>query len=146
MSERLSEALAVVGAIDPQVLSSTTKTTDVIDASKFDSVLFIVSVGAVTSSGTIDFTVYEGTASGTVTTSVTSITALDWTDDNKQALVEIDTASLSGPNYRYIKGVLVADSATGAGTYGGVIALGGKPRFHPASDDDLASVAEIVTT
>lgn len=140
MSERASQMAALVGTIDPPASSTmTTSTTDVIDASLYDSVLFIAMIGHVSSSGAkAILNVYEGTATGTVTTKVgsQSWTASD-TGVTGQIVFDLDCEDLSGPNHRYVKGTLV--TSVHKQTYA-VAALGMKPRFHPASDGDLATV------
>ena len=144
MSERASQMCAVIGTIDPQLATSKAFTSDVMDASLYDSILFIVQTGTVSScSGKLKLQVYEGTATATVTTSVgaTTWTATATGDNNIQFLYDLDCADLSGPNYRYVKGKLTVSGNSGA--YISMVALGFKPRFHPASDGDLASVQVI---
>ena len=147
MSERAYEMAAVVAAIDPQEITTAAGvlTGDVIDASLYDSVLFVAQVGAVSScSGGITLKVYEGTATATVTTLVgsTSWTAANTSSGNMQLLFDLDMADLTGPNYRYVKATLTSFAAN-TGTFASMVGLGSKPRFHPASDGDLASVAGI---
>lgn len=140
MSERANEMAAVVGTLDPTTgVASGTFTFDEIDASKFDSVLFIIQTGGVSSSGSAVATIIglEGSSTGAVTTSINSVT--HELESDAQYLYEIDTADLSGPNYRYVSAKFKADANA---SYSGV-ALGFKPRFHPASDNDLASVQVI---
>jgi hypothetical protein len=104
---------------------------------EFDRVMFVLQTG--TCAAATDFTVLSGTASGTVSTNVTSITQLAATDDNVQAIVEVDASAL-GDSHRYIKGQI----KTGGSNQFSCVALGGRARYHPASDGDLASVSEIV--
>jgi hypothetical protein len=134
--QKLNEQLAVVATIDPST-STTTTTTDVIDMSRYDRVLFIVSIGTV--AGTTDFLVQSGTATGTVTTSVVSMVQWSATADNQQALIEVDASAL-GERHRYITGQI----KTGGANLFSVVALGARARYKPASDDDLASVTQIV--
>jgi len=145
MSEKLSEMLAVVGTVDPAVRSATgTVATDAIDMSKVHQVAFVVLVGAMGATDEIDFKVQECATSGGSYTDISgkAITTLDGTDDNKQAVVNVRGDELT-PGNRYIKG-LVTHGGT-AGTAGiTVVALADTARFKPASDGDLASVAEIV--
>lgn len=132
----------VVSCIDSQNLTAAGSVTgDVIDASLYDSILFVASVGNVSScSGDVTLTIYEGTASATVTTSVgTTVHANTSTgDQNVQLVFDLDCADLTGPNYRYVKPRLTYAGGTGAQV--SLVALGMKPRFHPASDGDLATV------
>ena len=150
MSERASQIAALVAAIDPQVITTAAGvlTSDVIDASLYDSVLFILNVGSVSScSGGASLKVYEGTATGTVTTLVgsTSWTALNTSSGNIQLIYDHDCERMTGPNYRYLKAT-VTSFAGNTGTYVSLVGLGFKPRFHPASDGDLASVKAIKTS
>ena len=146
MSERASQMCAVVSAIDPAATAVGTSTGDVIDASLYDSILFILSVGNVSSStATIKLKVYEGTATATVTTAIgtVSLTAAGTGGSdvqNKQYLYDLDCAILTGPTYRYVKPTVV--TATKDSIYA-LTAIGFKPRFHPASDSDVASVGSI---
>lgn len=150
MSERASEMVSLVAAIDPQVITTGggVLTSDVIDASLYDSVLFILNVGAVSScSGGATLKVYEGTATGTVTTLIgsTAFTAANTSCGNVQIAFDMDCEDMTGPNYRYLKAT-VTSFAGNTGTYVSLVGLGFKPRFHPASDGDLASLLTIKTS
>lgn len=142
MSERASEMAALVSCIDAQKIAAAGSVTgDVIDASLYDSILFIASIGTVSScSGDVTLTIYEGTASGTVTTTVgtTKHESSSTGDNDVQLIFDLDCEDLSGPNYRYVKPRLTY--AGGTGVWVSMVALGMKPRFHPASDGDLSSV------
>ena len=147
MSERASEMCGLIATIDPVNSSGKTHTSDVIDASLYDSILFILSTGAISSSsGKVVLTVYEGTSTGAVTTSVGATT---WSqtstgDQNWQFLFDLDCADLTGPNYRYVKATVTTSGSTG--TLMSLVGLGFKPRWHPASDNDLASIEAIKTS
>lgn len=142
MSERASEMAGLVSCIDAQKIAAAGSVTgDVIDASLYDSILFITSIGTVSScSGDVTFTLYEGTATATVTTTVGTVahTSSSTGDQNTQLIFDLDCEDLTGPNYRYVKPRLTYAGGTGA--WVSMVALGFKPRFHPASDGDLASV------
>lgn len=137
MSERASEMAAILGTLDPtSSAASGTFTFEDIDASKYDSVVFVVQTGSACSSGTNTMTItgYEGTSTGSVTTSITSSShALE---ANAQYVLDIDMADLSGPNYRYVTAKAVTNDVADVSG----VALGFKPRYHPASDGDLTSV------
>ena len=141
----LCENLAVLGSIDPDANGVGALNTDWVDMSKFNQALFIVQVGEFAAGGTADFKLEEATSAagaGAQDISGKSITQLTdaGTDDDKQALVNIQAAELSD-GYRYVRGVLtIAVAAVDSA----VIALGGAPTYLPASDFDLASVDEIV--
>lgn len=138
MPNRFSDDLALVSQIDPTDAATGTQTADVVDMSLFDEITFIVQVGTVAATGTVDFTVLSGTATGTVTTSVTDITQLTAGDDNKQVIVTVDAASLSG---RYVAATIKKGTANSTVS---VTGLARRARYKPAWEDDLASVDEIV--
>ena len=143
MSERLAQRVALVATIDPQDSgASQTTTCDVIDASLYDSLMFIMAIQAITSSGASKLTIYKGTKAtvGSITTSVTSV-SLTEKMDNKQMIVDVDVSNEG--SYRYYKAQVVENAS---GTTTGkicVMVLGSKARFHPASDNDLSSVESI---
>lgn len=146
MRSRPSERVAVVGTIDPDANAAATFGTDIIDMSKFDSVMFVIMAGTLGSSAGVSFLVQEDTDSGMSTpTTITgkSITELTdaGTDSDKQAIVNVRSDELSA-NHRYIRGVMTVSTATSDSA---VIALGLDPRHGPANDFDLASVDEIVS-
>lgn len=146
-TENLSQMLPIVATIDPQDYtagtSTTTLTSDVIDMSKFRRVMFLIAVGTLGTACTVDFTVYKGTATATVTTSVGAITQLTAGDDNKQVVYEVKAESL-GPTNRYVKGVLKLTNGGAADNEGAVVlALADVGRYEPSSALDLSTVDEI---
>ena len=140
MSERISQQFALLACIDPQgVTASSTTTCDVIDASLYDSLMFVLSAGAVTSSGKYTMTIYKGTVAtvGSITSAVASVTMV-YTDDNKQEIVDVDVSAEG--NYRYYKARIVANGGTASGgSFYSLHVFGAGTRFHPASDNDLSS-------
>ena len=139
---QLSERIAVVAAIDPDAYATGTQGTDTVDMRYHDRVMFIVQVGTLGSSATVDFKVQES-ANGTSWSDLSgkSITQLTdaGSDDDKQAIVEVAAAELSSGK-RYLRGVLTIGTAS---SDAGVIALG-DCRYEPVEDFDLSSVDEIV--
>jgi len=92
----LHEDLAVVAAIDPQTLNDASATSDWVDMSKFDEVVFVVAVGA--TDATVDAKLQEASdASGTGAADISgkAITQLGATDDNKQAVIRVRADELS---------------------------------------------------
>lgn len=146
MASYLTEKIAVVATIDPDAYTTGAQTSDRVDMSKFQEVAFIVEVGALGSSATIDFKVQECTAAtaGTATDlagkAITQLTQAG-TDSDKQAIVNVRAEELSA-GYRWLQGILTVGVAT---SDCGMIAIAGEPVYGPASDNDLASVDEIVT-
>lgn len=145
-TQRMSEKILVVGAIDPDAYddSATTVKTDIIDMSLHRRVLFIVMVGTMAATATVDFDVYADTAANGATMAkltgkkITQLTQAG-TDDDKQALVEVTAEEVFAAGKRYIRGeLLVGTDAVDAA----VIALAMHSRYQPGTD--LASVDEIV--
>ena len=143
-TKQLSETLAVVATVDPQVVNNTSASSDYVDMENFRRVIFVIAVGATDT--TVDAKIQEAQdASGTGAQDLSgkAITQLSATDDNKQAIIEVAAEELSD-NYTHVKCVVTAGSGS-TGAYVAVIGLAGVARYEPASDLDLASVAEIVT-
>ena len=149
MPSQPSERAAGGATIHPQLIDNNTANSDYVDLSKFHEAMFILSVGATDT--TVDFSVRESrdnSGTGEQTLSGKSATQLAGTDDNKQVVINVKAEELTqgapGSNYRYVRPrVTVGDGTTGA--YVSVVGLGLKPRYGPASDDDLADVAQIVS-
>lgn len=145
MTEKLRDLLAVVATIDPDANTAAAYSTDYIDMTIFQEVLFIVMAGVIAASGTIDFKVQEATsATGAgaqdLATGTLSITQLTTGDNDEQTLVDVEAEDLS-TGFTHVKGVM---TVTTAAADSAVVALGSRARFNPASDNDLASVGEIL--
>lgn len=143
--DKLSEKLAVVSVIDPDAYGTGAVTGDWVDMRIFNRCMFIFTAGDLGASATVDGKIQEATdSSGTGAQDITgkAITQLTkaGTDDNKQAIIEVDAGDLSA-GFTHVAPVLTVGAAA---CDAGVIGLAGVPRYHPASDDDLASVDEIV--
>lgn len=143
-----SERVAVAGVIDPDVTAAGAVSTDYIDMRKFGSALAIVLAGTMEATSTLDAKLQQaqdagGTGVKDITgKAITQLTAAG-TDSDKQALINLRAEDLDGDNgfthARLTITVAVADSDAGG------LILGLDPRHAPASDNDLASVDEIVT-
>lgn len=145
-TQRMSEKILVVGVIDPDAYtqSATTYKTGAIDMSLHRRVLFVVQVGEMAATSTVDFAVYGDTASnGSFATKLTGkeITRLTQagTDSDKQALVEVTAEEVFAQGKRYIRGDLLVGTAASDAA---VIALAMHSRYQPGAD--LSSVDEIV--
>jgi hypothetical protein len=146
MSSQPSEQIAVVGTVDPQTVANTAKLTDAVDMSKFHELLAILLLGDMASE-TIDFELQESaTAGGTYTTitgkAATQLAAHATNNDNKQIVINLKAEELSAGK-QFVKGRVITGGATGGPAC--VVMLGVKPRYGPASDDDLTDVVQIVT-
>lgn len=141
-----TEEVAVVGVIDPDAYTANTYLTAAIDMMMWDRVMFIVQVGTMASTSTVDFSVTQSDASGGTYAAMSPAKAITQlteagTDSDKQVIVNVRADELTEGN-RYIKGSLVVATAA---SDAGVIAIGFGRRHAPASDYDLSSVDEIVT-
>lgn len=146
MHSQPSERAAVVGKISPATVNSTPALTDAVDMSKYDEVMFVFLTGDMAAE-TIDFKLQESATSGGSYTdisgkAITQLAAHASNNDNKVAVINLKASEL-GAGKQYVKGRAVTGNTTGGSCC--VVALGMKPRFGPASDDDLAAVVEIIT-
>ena len=142
--DKLSERLALAGVVDPDANAAGTFYTDPVDMADFNEVMLLFLLGISVTAGSHVLSATEEAASGTGTGSV-AITgkaagALTTGSNDSQAIVHVRASDLQ-QGFRYVYGRLVQ---TTAGADSAVVAIGGAPRFHPATDYDLASVVEIV--
>ena len=148
-SEWYHQKMAIVGTIDPTA-STTAGTfwTDAVDMDVFEKAIFIVQTNTVSANTTLTLTVYADGASATggMTVAVATSTALTNANDDSQIWVEVDTEvfDVDGRD-RYCRGALVIAGTGGTATFSGVV-LGANTRYHPASDYDLATVAQITNS
>jgi hypothetical protein len=136
-----SERWAVVATVDPQTVVNSEALSDEIDMSKWHEIMAILLLGNMASE-TIDFALYDcGTSGGTfaaiTSKSATQLAAHASNNDNKQIVITCRGDECK----RYVKARTITGGATGGPA--AVLVLG-RPRIAPGSDDDLASVAEIV--
>lgn len=143
-----SELAAVCATIDPVSQAAGTVVSDYIDMGKFRKAMFILSVGALGASATVDAVVKQATdSSGTGAKNLTNSLAITQltkagSDDNKQVVVCVDAAMLD-VNASFNHVALSVTVATAACLIS-VVGLGFDARWLPASDNDLSSVDEIV--
>lgn len=143
-----SEMAAVLGTIDPDAYAVSTVTSDWCDVGEFQQILAIVMAGELGASATLDAKLEQATdSSGTGAKDVTSSSIAQLTqagsDSDKQALIQIRADDLDRANdFTHVR--LSMSIGTATSDAGGVV-LGFNPRHGPASDNDLASVDEIVT-
>jgi len=137
----LYEELAVVASIPPAVASATTYNTDVVDMDVFGRALVVVNIGAYGAEGaTFNLQLYANT-----TNSTSGGTAID----GKTFAAATFSGSAAGTNKEGVIHVTAAEMeetatvATDTVAFSLVI-LAGTARYEPASQFDLASVAEIV--
>lgn len=141
-----SQAVAIVGAIDPQS-ASTAKSTSWIDATTFLQYLAVIAVGALGAAATVDAKLEQATSdAGAGAKDVTgkAITQLTkaGSDDNKQAEINLKQTDLDFANgFKFFR--LTVTPATAACLISGSV-LGVDPRYGNASDNDASTVDEIV--
>jgi hypothetical protein len=142
-----SARAAVVGIIDPDAYAAGTYTTGWIDMQDWYSLLAIVAVGDMVATATLNAKFQQASDSGgTGAKDVTgaAITALTQagTDDNKQALINLDQGSLDFNNgFRYVR---LSVTLGTAGADAAAFVLGLDPRNGAANAGDIAAVDEIV--
>lgn len=145
MQEKLSEALAVVGVIDPQTLASSETFTDVVDMGALQQVVAVLLTGNMAAE-TIDFKAYSCDSDGSNAAAITGraatqLAAHATNNDNKQLVINLRDTDLSASGKQHAKFGFVTGGATGGPV---AVAVLGSPRQGLASANDLASVAEIV--
>src|SRR5947209_12267700 len=95
ITEQLSQALSIAAAeLDPVSQGAATVTTGGVDMSKFERVMFVVMVGAVTT-GTVDAKLQESATSGGTYTDISGASITQITTSNKIATLEIKATQLS---------------------------------------------------
>lgn len=149
MAERLlSEYVSVIAAIDPSN-NATSLGSDVWDMENFEKVMAVVSAGAFGTAGTVDAKFLESaTSNGTYTTHVASKSITQLTeagsDDNKQAIINMNAAEVAATTMRWAKLKLTCGGTT---NYISAIVLGWPRRtlaFTTIAAHDVSSVDEIV--
>lgn len=144
-----SEVAAVVGTIDPDAYSADTTVSDYVDMGLFERIMIIISVGTMAATATLDAVVKQATdSSGTSPKNLTTSKAITQLtqaggDSDKQVIINVLAEDLDLAN-NYDHAAISVTGAVAASDYG-VVILGFNPRYAPASDNDLASVDEIVS-
>ncbi len=148
MNSLPSERAAVLATIDPDVTAASTVVTDWCDVGQFQRIMAVVMTGTLGTNATVDAKLRQATdSSGTgakdiTGKSITQLTQAGTDQSDSQAVINCMAEDLDMDNeFAYVAlsvTVAVATSDLGA------IVLGFDPRNAPASDNDLASVEEIV--
>jgi len=144
-----SEVAAVVATIDPDAYAAATVVSDYADMGQFESLMFIISVGTMASSSTLDAVIKQATdASATGVKNLTTSKAITQltqagTDSDKQVIINVRAEDLDlAIDFDFC--AISVTVGTDVIDYG-VVVLGFNSRNNPASDFDLASVDEIVS-
>ncbi len=153
-----SEVAAVLGTIDPDAYAHGAQNSDWVDLGLFDQLMAVLMLGEVPdTTSTIDFKLQQATTSGGAGAkditgkAITQIASGSPAVGDKQAIINLRADELDITNdFRFVRAVATtadtnspADSPVNTIDYGAVL-LGFGPRYGPANDSDLASVAEIV--
>lgn len=147
MGSKMSERVAVVATIDPDANATGTFGSDWVDMTMFDQAMCVVMAGTLGTTAGIDVQIEEATdSSGTGAQNITGKTITELTDANtdsdKQAIINISSDDLDiADNYTHIRAVMTVATATSDSA---LIILASRPRYGPANDNDLSTVAEIV--
>lgn len=144
---RPSDEVALVGIIDPDAYAASTVTTAWIAAKHFEKYMAIVKAGDLGASATLDAKLEQaqdgsGTGAKDIVGKVITQLTQAGTDSNKQAIINLANEELdvTGGFTHFRLSMTVATATSDAGA----IVLGLQPRYAPASDNDVASVDEIV--
>ena len=148
MNNKGSEAVGLVGIIDPDAQAAGAVSSGYVDASKFFNFLTTIKTGVLGASATVDAKLQQatdniGTGLKDITgKAITQLTQASPDDSDKQVLINLNNSELDTDNgYTHFNLILTVGTAT---SDVGAEIQGLDPRYGPASDDNLASVAEIV--
>lgn len=151
-----SERVAVVGTIDPDANTaaspSTVHKSDYIDAKEFHSFMAILQTGILGAAAILDAKLVQATSAagagekditGKAITQLTEAGASPPTTNDKQYVINLRTEDLDRDGgFDFFQLHCTLQDATSDFS---AIVLGLDPRFGPANDFDLDTVAEIVT-
>lgn len=140
-NQNLSEVLAVLGQVKPSSLNTTT-TIGPFNTAGFYRVLFVLNIGTLGSSGTVDFSVYGEPTNGGAATQITgsAITQIT-TGASNIVLVEVRCETLAsqgiGP---WLKGTLITGTAASLVS---VVVLGDY-CYDPSSDHNVVAPTQVL--
>jgi hypothetical protein len=145
-----TDQIALLAVIDPDAYTADTYFSAYVSVVNFRRLMAIVTVGDLGSSATVDFQVMQATETGAAPASATTISGAATTqftqagtDSNKQAIINLDVTALnldSGFDCAAIR-MIVGTATSDAAAY----LFGLDPIYGAASDNDVATVDEIVT-
>lgn len=145
---KASEVVAVLGTVDPDAYAPGAQSSDWIDMSKFHAALGIIALGDLGTDVTVVAKWEQATTSGGTPKDVTGRVTATLSASNTPTKLDLRADDLDAANnYRWARLTVTAtDSSspeTAASDYAALV-LGVWPRNGIASDQDLASVKEIV--
>lgn len=150
MTSKLSEQVAILGTIDPDVTTASTVTSGWANSGLFDRLMGIVQMGTLGTSATVDAKIEQATdSSGTSAkdvsgTDITQQTQAGTDASDKQVAINVKASELDKttfPPFDFVR--LSITVAVATSDIAGLL-LGGKATYKPANDNDLASVVEII--
>jgi hypothetical protein len=140
--EQLTQALTILGKLDPVSQSAATVTITDLDIKLVRRLMFLIQVGSVGGAGTVDAKLRASKTSGGTYTDVTSSSITQVTTSNKVVTIEVRDDQLEnivGAGYRYVQ--LSLTVGTNAVLIS-AIALGAEAEYKPAKANDIAAVAQ----
>ena len=145
-----SEKVAILGTIDPDVTVASTVVSDYGSMADFESIMFVLTVGTLGASATIDAVVQQATDSGgtgaknlTTSKAITQMTQAGTDQSDTQVVINVRAEDLDMANsFDHVAISVTVGTAT---SDIGAVVLGLNPRYAPASDNDITSVGEIVS-
>lgn len=144
-----SNDVAIVGSIDPDANTAAAYSTAYANMADFGAVMAVIQAGTLGTNATIDAKLVQaqdaaGTGAKDITgKAITQLTQASPDDSDKQAIINCRPEELDIDNdFTHVKLVLTVGTATS--DCSGLL-LGLSPAESPASDNDLSSVAEIVS-
>lgn len=147
MNKLPSEAVALVGVIDPDAYAANTYTSGYIPLKNFRRFMATILVGTMGALATLNAKLVAYTDDqGNGATDITGATIAPLTqagnDSDKQAIINLNTDALAGSTFTHFR--LSVTTAVEAVDFGAVV-HGFDPRHAPASDFDASTVDEIVS-
>lgn len=145
MQSKLSEAVAIVGTLDPVTVVNSEVFTDVVDLGANIQAAAVLMIGNIAAE-TVDFKAYSCDSDGNNAAAITGRAATQLAahasnNDGKQLVINVRDGDLLASGKQHVKFGLVTGGATGGPCAVIVLAT---PRQGLASGNDLASVAEII--
>lgn len=146
-----SEIAALLATVDPDDYAAGAQNSDWIDLGLYDQVMAVVMAGTIGTGSTLDAKLTQATSSGgagekdITGKAITQLTQAG-SDSDKQAVINCRADELDIANdFRFVRLVQTGGTGSPATTVDhSAVLVGFGARYEPASDGDLASVAEIV--
>ena len=141
-----SERFAVAAVVAPGARAAGAGNSGWVDTALYSRLAAVISTGVLGASATIDAKWQQASdSSGTGVTDITQgqlAQIVKASGDNKQAVMNLDVNRLTDRTKRFVRLVLTVGVAT---SDAGAVVLGVDPRHAPASDNDPATVVQVVS-